>query len=65
MPFIEIILVLVAAGFLCWLVTMLPLAPPFPRVIQGVIIFLVILWIVGLFFPLGDFGTWGHHRYGR
>jgi hypothetical protein len=62
MPIVQILLVLIVAGFLCWLVAMLPLAPPFPRVIQGVIVFLVILWIVGLFFPIGGFSTWGYHR---
>ena len=43
--------ILVCIGFLCWLVTLIPLPAPFPNLIIGVAIFVAVLLILSLFFP--------------
>ena len=43
--------ILVCLGFICWLITLIPMAAPFPALITGVAIFIGVLLILHLFFP--------------
>jgi hypothetical protein len=45
------ICILVCLGFLCWLLTLVPMPAPFPALITGVAIFVGVLLILSLFFP--------------
>lgn len=50
MPIITVILVLLFAGFICWLVSSAPMIHPwFRNAIIGVIVFAALLYILGLF----------------
>lgn len=44
----SILVTLVIAGLIYWLITLLPLPPPFPLIIQVVVIVALILYLVGL-----------------
>ncbi len=47
MSIISLILLLAVAGFVCWLVlTVIPMPEPFPRVIVGVVLLLVVLYVL-------------------
>ena len=52
---ISILLAIVVAGFVCWLVTFLPLANPFKQIFMGVVVLFLVLWI------LQSFGLVGAH----
>jgi hypothetical protein len=54
---IQIVVALILAGFLYWLITLLPLPPPFPTVIRVVVVIALILWLVSMFW--GGFGGLG------
>lgn len=45
---ISIVTVLIVAGLIYWLVTLLPLPEPFPTVIRVVVIIALILWLLPL-----------------
>lgn len=49
MPIVPIILTLALVGFLCWLVLQIPMPEIFRKVIIGVMILLVILWLLSMF----------------
>ena len=46
MSLISMILVLVIAGFACWLLLQIPMPHPFPQVIAGLICLFVVLWLL-------------------
>lgn len=43
--------ILVCLGFFAWLITLIPMPPPFPALIIGVAVFVGVLLILHLFFP--------------
>lgn len=43
--------ILLCMGFVCWLITLIPLPAPFSQLIIGVAIFVSVLLILHLFFP--------------
>lgn len=45
-PFSTIILMLIVAGLVYWLITLLPLPSPFPEIIRVVVIIAVILYLI-------------------
>lgn len=49
MSLVSLLLVLVVVGFICWLITLIPMPPPFPKVITGVIILFLVLWLLQQF----------------
>lgn len=49
MSLISLILVLVLVGFICWLITLIPMPAPFPKVITGIIILFLVLWLLQSF----------------
>ena len=50
MELIQIVIVLAVVGVLLWLVlTYVPLAPPFPKLITGVVVICVVLWLLNVF----------------
>jgi len=51
MPLINVIVVLIIVGLLLWLVKFLPLDATIQKIIHGVVIVVVILWLLTLFFP--------------
>jgi|HubBroStandDraft_2_1064218.scaffolds.fasta_scaffold39769_6 hypothetical protein len=56
----QIVIALLVAGFVCWLVSVLPfIAAPIKTIIQGVILFITLLWLLYALFGL--FGG-GHVR---
>jgi hypothetical protein len=56
----QIVIALVVAGFVCWLVSVLPfIVPPIKTILQGVILFITLLWLLYALFGL--FGS-GHVR---
>lgn len=51
MPIIQVIVVLIVVGFLLWLLSFLPMDAKIKGILNAVVILLVVLWILGLFFP--------------
>ena len=47
-PFIPIIEVLVIAGLIYWVITLLPLPEPFPTIIRVVVIIAVVVYLLRL-----------------
>ena len=47
MTILSILIALVVIGFALWLVQQLPLDETIKRVIVGVVLFVIILWILG------------------
>lgn len=47
MTILSILIALVVIGFALWLVQQLPLDETVKRVIVGVVIFVIILWVLG------------------
>ncbi len=45
MTLVSLIFVLIIAGFACWLLSQVPVAEPFRKIIIGVIIFFTVIWI--------------------
>lgn len=45
----ECLLVILAVGFLCWVVRLLPIAEPFQQIFQGVCILLLVIYLVSHF----------------
>ena len=67
MALIQIVIVLAVVGVLLWLVlTYVPLAPPFPKLITGVVVVCVVLWLLNVFGILpGLFDVHVGHPLGR
>jgi hypothetical protein len=43
----TIVITLLVVGFLCWLISVLPfIAPPFKQIVQGVILFVALIWLL-------------------
>ena len=55
---IHVVIVLVVLGLLYWLVTMLPLPAPFPKIIQVVFVIIAVLYLLSLLLPMAGMG-WG------
>lgn len=53
MSLLILIVTLVVVGFLCWLVLQIPMPAPFPKIIMGVICFVMVLWILQQFGLIG------------
>lgn len=62
--FFNVIVVLIVCGLLYWLLTLIPLPPPFPKVIQVVVIVGVVLYLLSVFLPYAGFGGPGFHTLG-
>ena len=56
MDIISILIFLVVVGFALWLMEQMPLDAQIKRIIQGVAIFLIIIWVLQ---SLGLFSTGG------
>lgn len=52
MTILSILIALVVIGFALWLVAQMPLDETVKRVIVGVVIFVVILWVIGALFDV-------------
>ena len=58
MPIIQIIIVLCVIGFLLWLIeAYVPMDAAIKKIIQIVIIFAIVLWLLNVFGLLGGMGT--------
>ena len=53
---IHIVIVLVVLGLLYWLLTLIPLPEPFPRIIQVVVIVIAVLYVLSVLLPYAGFG---------
>ena len=61
MPFLfQIIVVLVVCGLLYWILTLIPLPPPFPQIIRVVVIVGVVLYLLSVLLPFAGMG-YGFH----
>lgn len=49
MTLLSLVLILIILGFTCWLVLQIPMAPPFPKVIIGVICLFTVIWLLQQF----------------
>ena len=58
-----VIVVLVIAGLLYWIVTLIPLPPPFPQIIRVVVICAVALYLLSVLLPYTGMGG-GLHALG-
>jgi ABC-type glucose/galactose transport system permease subunit len=62
MPIIQLLVVLIVIGVLLYLVnTLIPMDQKIKTIINAVVVLLVVLWILGLFFP--SFGSFRVGRY--
>ena len=59
-PFLQIIFVLIVAGLIYWVLTLIPLPAPFPKIIQVVVVVGVVLYLLSVFMPLLGAGSMGH-----
>lgn len=58
MSLISVVVVLLVVGVLLWLVlTYVPMAPPFPRIITAVVVIAVVLWLLTVFGLLPSLST--------
>jgi hypothetical protein len=55
---VHIIIALVVLGLLYWLLTLIPLPAPFPRIIQVVVIIIAVLYLLSVLLPYAGVG-WG------
>ena len=63
MPFLfQIIVVLVVCGLLYWILTLIPLPPPFPQIIRVVVICAVVLYLLSVLLPFAGMGAGFHTR---
>lgn len=52
MLLLHVIVILVIIGFIIWLINnYAPIDPKFKKVINGVALLAVLVWLIGLFFP--------------
>jgi hypothetical protein len=60
----TVLIALLVAGFLCWLVGVLPfLQQPLKQIVQGVILFCALLWLLyTVYDALAGGGASLHHR---
>jgi hypothetical protein len=64
MSLISLIIILAVVGFLMWLVnTQIPMAEPYKKILNIVVIVGVVIWLLNVFF--GPFGDLGGLRVGR
>ena len=56
MSLIGLLVFLIIVGLIYWLITMIPLPPPFPMIIRIVMILIAIIWLAS---QLGAFGSTG------
>jgi hypothetical protein len=56
MSLIGLLVALIIVGLIFYLITLLPLPPPFPLIIRVVLILICILWLAS---QLGAFGSVG------
>ncbi len=49
MSLISVILALAIAGFLCYLLLLIPMQPIFKNVAVGIIVFFLIIWVLQAF----------------
>jgi hypothetical protein len=58
---ISLIIALIVLGLLYYVVTLLPLPAPFPRIIQILFVLILILWILQVaVHPFGGWHGWGY-----
>lgn len=63
---IHVLIILAVIGLLLWLVlTYIPMAPPFPRIITAVVVVITVLWLLQNFGLLDGFTTAHVSRYSR
>jgi amino acid transporter len=63
MPIIHLIVILVAIGVIMWLVNnYIPMAEPYKKIMNVVVIIFVVLWLLSIFIGFGDFSS---YRIGR
>lgn len=65
-PLLEVVLVLLFAGFIAWVIGALPfVAEPYRKIAQGFLLFACLIWLVldvyGFF--VGPVGTVHYHRW--
>jgi hypothetical protein len=64
-PFVfQVVIAVLVASFFAWLVGVLPfIAAPFKQIAQGVILFVVLVWLLfaayGFFYGGAPIGHWG------
>lgn len=52
MPIVQIVIVLMVVGVLLWVAnTYLPMDPKIKSILNLVVVIVVVLWLVGVFFP--------------
>jgi len=60
MPIIQVIVIIAVIGFLMWAInTYLPMADPYKKILNILVIILVAFWIISLILPLGGLWTSG------
>ena len=59
----NVIVVLIVCGLLYWILTLIPLPPPFPQIIRVVVIVAVVLYLLSVLLPLAGMGA-GFHTFG-
>jgi hypothetical protein len=61
MPLIPILVTLVLLGAAIAIVQLLPIDGTVKRIIYIVMVVAVILWVLGMFVPMGNWGALPHH----
>ena len=56
---LHLVLVLIVLGLFYWLATLIPLPPPFPRIIQVVFVIIAVLYLLSVLLPLAGMGFGG------
>jgi hypothetical protein len=59
----NVIVVLIVCGLLYWILTLIPLPPPFPQIIRVVVIVAVVLYLLSVLLPFAGMGA-GFHTFG-
>lgn len=58
MPILTVLFTLIVIGVLLWLCnTYIPMDPTIKRIINGVVVICVVLWLISLFFNLGSLNS--------
>ena len=58
MPILTIIIVIILVGLLLWFAeSYIPMSPPIKRILQGVVVLILILWLLQVFGILGSIGN--------
>ncbi len=57
MPLINVVIILIIIGFLLWLINnYIPMARPIKTILNAVIVFAVIIWLLTVFGVIQGFG---------